>query len=54
MKLLTPLYSLVLFALSCMPALAGPTELPEPGSFALLAIGVGAAAVVWVHGRNKK
>jgi hypothetical protein len=55
MKILTPLYSLALFALSCMPALAkGGNTVPEPGSFALLAIGAGAAAIAWASKRNKK
>lgn len=58
MKILTPLYSLALFALACMPALAfdtgGGNTVPEPGSFALLAIGAGAAAIAWASKRNKK
>jgi hypothetical protein len=57
MKILTPLYTLALFALSYMPAFAkdqDPSSVPEPGSFALLAIGAGAAAIVWARKRNKK
>lgn len=31
-----------------------PNSVPEPGSFALLAIGAGAAAFAWARRRNKK
>ncbi len=54
MKILATLSSFALFALSSMSALAAPGQVPEPGSFALLAIGAGAAAIVWARGRNKK
>jgi hypothetical protein len=61
MKILATLSFLALLALSSMSALAGGADpddpvnqLPEPGSFALLAIGAGAAAIVWARGRNKK
>ncbi len=60
MKILTAISSFALFALSSTAALAGPVTgpvpgtIPEPGSFALLAIGAGAAAIVWARGRNKK
>ncbi len=36
----------------CVPDTA--TSVPEPGSFALLAIGAGAAAFAWTRRRDKK
>lgn len=56
MKISTSIYTLVLFAVSCMPALAAipVTRVPEPGALPLLAIGAAAAALVWFRGRDKK
>lgn len=64
MKIQTLISSLVLFAISSMPALAdaggglggGGTSgtIPEPGALALLAIGVAAAVLVKSRGRKKK
>lgn len=56
MKYFTTISSFALFSLSSMPAFAKIVDntVPEPGSFALLAIGAGAAAIVWARGRNKK
>lgn len=58
MKIISAISSFTLLALSSVSVFAAggtaPNPLPEPGSFALLAIGVGAAAVVWARGRNKK
>lgn len=64
MKILTLIYSLMFFAISSMPALAGclpgdpgcvpSNPIPEPGALALLAIGVAAVVLVKSRGRNKK
>ena len=60
MKTIASLSSFALLALSSMSAFAinysdpAPSTVPEPGALALLAIGAGAAAIVWARGRNKK
>ncbi len=67
MKTIASLSSFALLALSSMSAFARDcydgngnvisctsSTVPEPGALALLAIGAGAAAIVWARGRNKK
>jgi len=66
MKTLTAVQSVLLFLFSSMPAFAltctdqagnvvqcTPTDLPEPGSLALLAVGAAVGAAVWLRNRNK-
>ena len=66
MKTLTAVQSVLLFLLSSVPAFAKtcydqagnvvpctPTNIPEPGSLALLAVGAAVGAAVWLRNRNK-
>jgi hypothetical protein len=46
--------ALVLLSLVSVPAMAGPSQLPEPGVLALIGVGAVAGVAVAIRKRRKK